>query len=220
MILTFEQNLSEEQFNRINSRMNEKHAGGANAGKNLILEGKNATAVAYGYSPTDMNLIEGNRELARRISLGYGVPPQLLGIPGDSTYSNYESARLAFWEETVFFYLNLLKTELNNWLLDSKDNLELDYVLDNTPAMSIKQDKLWERAQNSDFISINEKRELVGKEKVEGGDAILVPISLMPLGEDMEKENYDEVEDETAKNLRGRGKTEEEVNEMMSEDEL
>ena len=102
---------------------------------------------------------------------------------------------------------------------DAKDNQELDYVLDNTPAVSIKQDKLWMRAQTSDFISINEKRELVGKEKKEGGDTILVPMSLMPLGEEKE-EDFNDVEKETVKKLKDKGKTEEEINEMMNEDDL
>ncbi len=34
---------------------------------------------------------------AREIALAFGVPPMLLGIPGDNTYSNYQEANRAFW---------------------------------------------------------------------------------------------------------------------------
>jgi phage portal protein BeeE len=34
---------------------------------------------------------------AREIALALGVPPMLLGIPGDNTYSNYQEATRSFW---------------------------------------------------------------------------------------------------------------------------
>jgi len=51
----------------------------------------------YSWSPKDIDFIEGGRETARRICIGLGVPPMLIGIPGDNTYSNYKEARAAFW---------------------------------------------------------------------------------------------------------------------------
>ena len=37
---------------------------------------------------------------AREIALALGVPPMLLAIPGDNTYSNYQEAQRAFWRQT------------------------------------------------------------------------------------------------------------------------
>ena len=54
---------------------------------------------------------------ARDIALAFGVPPQMLGIPGDSTYSNYKEARNAFWEETILPLLTQLLSSLNNWIV-------------------------------------------------------------------------------------------------------
>jgi len=45
-----------------------------------------------------MDFIEGKHSAARDIALAFGVPPQLLGIPGDNTYSNLVEARAALWE--------------------------------------------------------------------------------------------------------------------------
>ena len=40
-------------------------------------------------SPKDMDFLEAKHTAAREIALAFGVPPMLLGIPGDNTYANY-----------------------------------------------------------------------------------------------------------------------------------
>ena len=52
-------------------------------------------------SPKDMDFIEAKHVAAREIALALGVPPMLLGIPGDNTYSNYQEATRTFWRSTV-----------------------------------------------------------------------------------------------------------------------
>ena len=48
-----------------------------------------------------MDFIEAKHAAAREIALAFGVPPMLLGIPGDNTYANYAEANRAFWRQTV-----------------------------------------------------------------------------------------------------------------------
>ena len=48
-------------------------------------------------SPKDMDFMEAKHAAAREIALAFGVPPQLLGIPGDNTYSNYQEANRVFF---------------------------------------------------------------------------------------------------------------------------
>ena len=38
---------------------------------------------------------------AREIAMAFGVPPMLMGIPGDATYANYQEANRAFYRLTV-----------------------------------------------------------------------------------------------------------------------
>jgi phage portal protein BeeE len=200
---------------------NEK-SGPKNAGKNLIIQGESGTkAEPYGFSLNDLDFVEGGRETARRIALAYGVPPQLIGIPGDSTYANYREARAALWEDTILYYLNYFKSELNNWMFGKDSDEFIDYNLENIPALAYKRDKLWERAQKSDFLMINEKREMVGLESAGAeGDVILVQASMVPLqmaGESPEDlEGKEEIEEEKlAKELRKQGYTDDEINSML-----
>jgi HK97 family phage portal protein len=193
MVITYNKNLSDEQFERVEKQLKSKYSGSYNAGRNLILEGTDGAKVdLYGFTPAEMDFIEGNRELCRRIASGYGVPPQLIGILGEGTFSNFEQAREAFWDETIIYYLEFIKTEFNNWFFEKDSKLELNYSLDGIPAYASRQNMLWERAKTSDFITINEKRELVGYEKVEGGDTLFVPMSSVPLGEDLSTEDGNE----------------------------
>ena len=54
-----------------------------------------------GLTPKDMDFLEAKNAAAREIALAFGVPPMLLGIPGDNTYSNYQEANRAFYRLTV-----------------------------------------------------------------------------------------------------------------------
>lgn len=181
LILTTTQNLTETQFDRLELMLQQKYTGGKTAGKSMILEGGMA-AVPYGFSPAELEFLEGSREVARNICFGFGVPSQLIGIPGDTTYSNVKEARLAFFETTIIFYLSLIKGEINNWLIPQDENdLFLDFVLDDVSALSLKRDAIWQRAESSNFLTINEKRQMVGKPPVEGGDTVLISAGMLPI---------------------------------------
>lgn len=223
MIIMAGGGMNQKQYDRLEKHLRETYEGAANAGKTLILESTDKIdAKPYNWNPKEMDFIEGNRELARRVCLGYGVPPQLLGIPGDSTYSNYKEARQAFWEETVLFYLNLIKSELNNWFFpNEEEKLYIDFVLDDVPALEPKRTMLWDRAQKSDFLTVNEKREMVKYEKIEGGDVILTPATMIPLEmAGIQEEVTTEQEDEDEENklisqLEKDGYTNTEAREML-----
>lgn len=193
MLYMFEDALGDNQFNRLKQQLRDEYSGPKNAGKSMILEGAR-DAKPFGLTPAEFDFIESNRELARKIALSYGVPPMLLGIPGDNTYSNYREARLAFWEDTVIFYLNLFKGELNNWLFGT-ENIYMDYNLDDVPALAPRREILWNNAQTSDFLTINQKLEMVGFEGVgDAGDIVLVPANMIPL--DMAVSMEEPVEEE------------------------
>ena len=57
---------------------------------------------------------------------------------------------------------------LNRWLIPMFDNesLELCYDSDSISALSSKREMLWERINNISFMTMNEKRGLVGLDPV------------------------------------------------------
>ncbi len=159
--------LSEDQYYRIKQQVDEQFSGAANAGRPLLLEG-GLEWKEMGLSPKEMDYIQAKNSAARDIALAFGVPPQMLGIPGDNAYANLAEARLALWEQTILPLMQQLCDGLSAWLIDYYPaNLELSLDTDGITALSLRQEKLWARAQNATFLSDDEKREMVGLGKKE-----------------------------------------------------
>lgn len=223
MVYTLVGQLGDDQFENIERRLNTMHSGPINAGQPIIISGDKGTGVKpYQWSPQELDFNEGDLRLARKIAQSYGVPPLLLGIPGENKFANYREGRLAFWESTVLFYLNYIRGELNNWLFKREDPLFFDYILDDVPALALKREMLWKRAEESNFLTLDEKREMVGKEKYEPtddpGSMIFIEASKIPIGAAVSGESKKETEEEEEKarqELIEQGYSEDEVDDML-----
>lgn len=153
--------LSEEQYLRIKSQLDENNIGAGNAGRPLLLEG-GLEWREMSISPKDMDFINTKNSAARDIALAFGVPPQLLGIPGDSTYNNMAEARLSLWEQTILPMIDNMAGSLNNWLVPLfGDDLQLSHNIDGISALSPRREAAWERVKAADFLTNEEKREIV-----------------------------------------------------------
>lgn len=156
------QNLNPQQREHLKRDLHEVYGGAQNAGKILVLEG-NCEWKEMGLSPKDLDFHSGRQMAAREIAQAFGVPTILIGLTEDATYSNYKEARLNLWEETLLPLLDYLAAELNRWLVPFfGENLELRYDRDAIPALASKRDSLWETLQKSDFLTVNEKRQILG----------------------------------------------------------
>lgn len=201
-LFVFENPLGDDQYERFEKRLNERRSGSDNAGKNLIVEGALKDARPFGFSPMEMDYLQGNWDLARQICATYGVPPQLLGIPGDSTYANFEQARMYFWETTVFYYLQILKDEYNAFFFPDSDEIFVDFDLDDIPALMPRRLEKFNMIEKASFLKVNEKREEMGKEEAAGGDVILVPSTMIPLDMvSVEEEDVDDAEEEVEEEI-------------------
>ncbi|WP_417468889.1 phage portal protein [Maricaulis sp.] len=107
--------MSPDQFDRLKAELEDNHTGPGNAGRPLLLEG-GLDWKPMALSPADMDFTAARREAAREIALAFGVPPLLLGLPGDNTYANYREANLAFWRQTVSPLARKMARALAVWL--------------------------------------------------------------------------------------------------------
>jgi len=188
------QNLDDEQYMRLKKQIDEQYSGSKNAGRPMLLEG-GMDWKEMGLSPKDMDYILAKDTSARDIALAFGVPPMILGIPGDNTYSNMKEARQALWEQTVLPLLYKIAGELNNWLLPKfEEGIMLGIDEDNIPALAPRREAMWNRLENADFLTVNEKREAVGYGPMDNGDEILVPANMLPLGFDATQDTQKSLE--------------------------
>lgn len=154
--------LSDDQYMRIKQQIDEQFTGATNAGRPLLLEG-GLDWKEMSMSPRDMDFIEAKHACARDIALAFGVPPQLLGIPGDNTYANLQEARLAMWEQTVIPMVQHAIDLMNNWLRGLfNEPVELEPDMDHITALATRNQAIWDRLEKASFLTDAEKREAVG----------------------------------------------------------
>ena len=165
------ENLTAGQFDRLKSELEDAYQGSANAGRPLVLDG-GLEWRSMSLSPADMDFIEAKHAAAREIALAFGVPPMLLGIPGDNTYSNYKEANLAFCKQTVLPLVKKTASALTGWFAPVWPEASVICQASEIEALSADRDALWSRVSRADFLSDDEKRAALGLcAKEEGGDA-------------------------------------------------
>ncbi|MEO1322065.1 MAG: phage portal protein [Pseudomonadota bacterium] len=153
--------LNDAQFDRLKAQLTEEHTGAANAGRPLLLEG-GLDWQPMSLSPVEMDFAETRHSAAREIALAFGVPPMLLGIPGDNTYATYKEAHAAFWRLTVLPLVQKTASALSVWLRGRFEDIAIRPDLDNVPAFAADREALWARVSAADFLSAEEKRALLG----------------------------------------------------------
>ncbi len=109
-----------------------------------------------------MDFIAGKHAAAREIALAFGVPPQLLGIPGDATYANYREANAAFWRGTVVPLARKTAGALSGWVGGRFEGIRIETDLDAVPALQPERDALWARLNAASFLTDEERRRMAG----------------------------------------------------------
>jgi HK97 family phage portal protein len=155
--------LSPDQYERLRTEMEAGFAGAANAGRPMLLEG-GLSWQALSLSPAEMDFARARDTAAREIALAFGVPPLLLGLPGDATYANYKEANVALWRLTLLpltaRILGAVSAHLRNWW----PGLEISVDRDAVPALSEDRERLWSQVAGADFLTSTEKRVMLGLE--------------------------------------------------------
>jgi HK97 family phage portal protein len=157
--------LSADQFARLREEIDAQFAGADNAGRPLLLEG-GLKWQALSLSPADMDFAGLKAAAAREIALAFGVPPMLLGLPGDSTYANYREANRALWRLTVLplaeKILGGIGGALGAWWPGTKLAVDVDQVT----ALSEDRERLWSQVTAADFLTREEKRDMLGFDRL------------------------------------------------------
>jgi HK97 family phage portal protein len=153
--------LTTEQFDRLKGELTQAFSGQFNAGRPMVLEG-GLKWQPLGLSPADMDFATLKAAAARDIALAFGVPPMLLGLPGDSTYANYREANRALWRLTLLPLASKLLSALGEglalWFPDPALGIDLDRV----PALSEDRERYWAQLNTASFLSDAEKRAFLG----------------------------------------------------------
>ena len=136
-------------------------SGSANAGRPLLLDG-GLKWQALSLTPADMDFVALKEGAARDIALAFGVPPVLVGLPGDATYANAREAGRALYRQTILpmagRVLGALSAMLGDWLGPVKLTVDTDQISE----LAEDRSKLWEQIGAASFLSDAEKRDMLG----------------------------------------------------------
>lgn len=156
------ENLTDLQFDRLKSELESAFSGQSNAGRPILLEG-GLDWKPLALSPKDMDFQEARNSAAREIALAFGVPPLLLGLPGDNTYSNYAEANRAFWRQCIVPMVRRMAAGMAKWLQPGfEGHLAILPDLDQIEALAEERSALWTRVAAMPFLTDEEKRAAIG----------------------------------------------------------
>jgi len=153
--------LSPEQFERVRRELESAFGGADNAGRPMLLEG-GLDWRPMSLTPAEMDFVGLKAAAAREIALAFGVPPMLMGLPGDNSYANYREANKALWRQTILPLVTKIGAGLAQGLAGWWPELRIEPDLDAVPALSDERAALWERVASADFLSAEEKKGLLG----------------------------------------------------------
>lgn len=155
-----EQALTDAQLAELREDLARIYQGPENAGRPMLLSG-GLEWKPMSLSPTEMDFVELRNVSAREIALAFGVPPMLLGIPGDATYANYREANAAFWRMSVLPLVNRAARAISGWLGERVGGA-ITPDLEGVPAFQEERAVQWQRIEAASFLTTEEKRRLAG----------------------------------------------------------
>lgn len=176
--------LTDIQWNRLQEEA-QKYMGDVNAGGTPILDGMDVKPIQQ--TNRDMEFKDLQEAMLARISIAYGIPLALL-VPESMTLNNLETSLLQFFDRTILPLTNRHYDELSRFILPRyEDTADLEFRY-NEQEISAVRARMIATAKDLNEISVNtidEIRSVIGYEGLAaGGDVILRPSTLVPVGED------------------------------------
>lgn len=142
-VFTFKKDLDKAKWSTYKQAIKEMFGGKRDIG----VIGSEATYQRLSLTPAEMDFITSRKFNREEIFIVFGVPPQLAGAQEVSTYNNFSTARVVFWETTLTPILDDLKNTLNKALSDQLGEYHIDYDLTGIPALKKDQKEKAETAK-------------------------------------------------------------------------
>ncbi len=175
--------LSQEAYNRLGSSFRDAYSGVDNAGKTPILE-EGSEFQQLGMKPAEAALIESQKFSIEDVSRITGVPPHLLASLDRATFNNIEHLSLEFAKYALRPWVIRIEKEFTRKAFQVRERNKRFLRGDMTPFMvgdMNSQATMYSKMFTSGALSINDIRDKLGYNPVDGGDEHFVPVNMQPL---------------------------------------
>jgi HK97 family phage portal protein len=167
-----------EMVARLKEWFKRSFQGENNAGEIPVLPG-GAKWQPMDNNPRDMDFMNTQKEMAKLVAAAFGVPMPLIDNDA-STFNNYQTAREAFYTDTIIPKFNAFLSSFGSWLLPGYgDNLSFQIDLDQVAALEPMRTRKFDRllkAVQAGTLTVDEFREAVGYAPLGGSAAVLDPV--------------------------------------------
>lgn len=161
-------------INRLMNSIMQSWSGRSNIGQHKIIP-QDTTLIAQGETLGQSKVIDYLKDLERAVISHLGVPPSLIGQTDGVNYANSVEQMKSFWLTTILPLQKLVCSALEESVLfDSKTGSKLTLKMNNEHNIYLSDyDKKVEQDNKlSKVLTVNERRALIGYDKIEGGDEL------------------------------------------------
>ena len=180
-ILSTKEYMDPEQIKQATEMWEREYMGRHNAHKIAILGG------GFQYQPLSVPLeqlqyLQVKKYTTEEIARIYQVPPAMIGLEGNTAYSNYEQQVLQFQQGTILPWVRRIEMEVERKLLRDDKRLQCSFNVDTLLRGDSKsRADYYHQALQDGVMSINEVRAKEGLGPVDGGDSHHIQVNMIPL---------------------------------------
>ena len=174
--------LSPQQTDDLREGWNRKYKGMGNGSKMAVLHG-DLEYQQISISQREMDYIESMKFTRDDILSAFAVPKPIVAIVDDVNRANSETAMFIFLSETIKPEIMRIVEKINEELvyIDFGEEFYIDFE-DPTPANRELKLKEYQEGLMSNYLLINEVRQMEGLEPIAGGWSLYLPFSVQPMG--------------------------------------
>jgi HK97 family phage portal protein len=174
-VLEYAKAVTPEILKRLRDSFNSAHAGGANAGKTLILE-DGMSFKQLEFSSVDLQFLELRRFAIQEIARAFKVPGTLIGDLERATWRNVEELARQFLQFTLLPWLEIWQAALTRVLLTPAERSRyfLEFIVDDLLRGDLAgRFAAYRNAVGGAWLTPNEARQLDDRPPVKGGDELI-----------------------------------------------
>lgn len=179
---------SPEARSRFHKAWQAQYSGnGPGAGGTPILE-DGMTFKPVSQTAKDLQYIEARKLTREEVAAAYFVPPPMVGLLENATFSNITEQHKMLYQDTLGPWLTMISEEIELQLMgDFEPNPERFYVEFNlreklTGSFEERADAI-QKAVGGPTMTVNEARALDNRPPIDGGDTLIVPLNVTQNGD-------------------------------------
>jgi len=188
LVFHFQEDMTTDDFNEVRDRVQERYGGADNAGTIGVTSGGKLDIKDIGTNNKDMDFALLQTMAKQACALVYKVPLPLISTEATS-FNNYKESKLALFDDAVLPLANRIFAGLTDLLIprygDDPAKVKITFDIDQITALAVRRNEELKLRKELNIESDNELRSLIGREPYQGGDQILKPANLIPVGVDL-----------------------------------